>query len=187
MADTCPGCGVTFAPFVGPTHRYIGANAACWALYTTVLVRGEPAPELLEDSHVSRPSHASELVAAGDLQVLFADAYAAQHHGVPSRVATQSVDVHLLTLYGVIRRGVAPKHAEWARSRGLRHRDRGVYEWLEPPPLGAALSVRHLFPGGGVREPCSIAAYVVSVLDSWEAIHGDRLQDWYDRYVLADA
>ena len=62
---------------------------------------------------------------------------------VQSRVAVQSVNVHLLTLHGVIRRGVAAQNAEFCRSRALRHRDRGDVEWLEPPPLGSALSVRH--------------------------------------------
>jgi hypothetical protein len=184
MADVCPGCGVQFAPFSGPTHRYVGATPACWALYTAVLVNGEPDPALLEDSLVPEHSTAPTRTAPDDLGQLIADAYAAQHHGVPGPMSTQSVAVHLLTLHGVLRRDVAVENALWPRRRSLR--DKGVYTWLEPPPLGAALSVRHFFPGGGVREPVTRADYVTSVYETWDAAHGPRLAEWYDRYVLAD-
>ena len=38
----CPGCQAQLAPADGPTHRYIGASPACWALYTTLYNGGEP-------------------------------------------------------------------------------------------------------------------------------------------------
>ena len=83
----------------------------------------------------------------------------------------------------MLRAGVAPEHAEWPRRRGLR--TRGVYQKLEPPPLGAALTIRHLFPGGGAHEPCSIPEYVASVFAVWERQHGPRIAAWYEQFVLA--
>ena len=60
------------------------------------------------------------LVGAGGETVLLADAYAAQHPGVPGPQAIQSVAIHLLVLEGVFNRGVAPENAQWVRRRALR-------------------------------------------------------------------
>ncbi len=51
------------------------------------------------------------LLASHPFAPLLTDAYAAQHPGVPSPQAIRSVAVHLLTLYGVLVRGVPPKNA----------------------------------------------------------------------------
>jgi hypothetical protein len=61
-----------------------------------------------------------------------------------------------------------------------------VFHKLTPPPVGAALTVRHLFPGGGVDEPITVADYVASVFAAWEQQHGALLAEWYDTFVLAE-
>ena len=66
----------------GPTHRYIGASAGCWALYGEVLARE------YGDYALYVPVHR-----------LTVDAYAAQHPGEASRRAVQSVAVHLIRLH----------------------------------------------------------------------------------------
>jgi hypothetical protein len=37
-----PGCGALLARIDGPTHRYIGASPACWAIFTRLVNAGEP-------------------------------------------------------------------------------------------------------------------------------------------------
>jgi hypothetical protein len=183
--EPCPGCGALFPRIDGPTHPYIGASAGCWALFTPVAAGAVPDPQLVEQSAVPRRSmDVTPHAAAPGLSALLADAYAAQHHGEDSSQAIQSVAVHLLTMYGVLRGRVAPEHAQWPRRRGLRRR--GVFHKLTPPPVGAALTVRHLFPGGGVDEPITVADYVASVFAAWEQQHGALLAEWYDTFVLAE-
>ena len=181
----CPGCGTRYAAYSGPSHRYIGASSGCWALYSQILGGGPPEPELLANSLVDPAAPRTPWAPPDrDVSALLPDAYATQHHGVPSRVAIQSVSIHILTLYGVLRAGVDPSRADWPRRRGLR--DASHYTWLTPPPLGAGLSVRHFFAGGGVAKPCTSSDYVASVLAAWEAVHGDQIRDWYVKFVLKD-
>lgn len=90
-----------FLPHDGPTHAYIGAHPGCWALYSAVIATGAPG-DLLRSSRVdARPV---TTLPSRDLARLLVDGYAAQHHGVPSPQAIQSVAVDLLALYGIMAR-----------------------------------------------------------------------------------
>ncbi|MBI5565051.1 MAG: hypothetical protein HY870_09155, partial [Chloroflexi bacterium] len=99
--ETCPDCRVVLPKFDGPVHRYLGASASCWAMYAA-LGAGEPP------------------IAPGPFNALLVDAYTTQHPGVSSNQAIQSVAVHLLTLYGILERGVSIERAIWLRTRPLR-------------------------------------------------------------------
>jgi hypothetical protein len=179
----CQGCGVLFPPYDGPTHRYIGASAACWALFnTSVVLRNPEATDLLSQSRL--PETPAALPARNDasLDVMFGDAYGVQHHGGESPQAIQSVAVHLLDLHGIIAgRTTRPG---WALGRAIR--TRGVFHKLTPPPLGGALTIRHLFPGGGVLVPVTRTQYVLSVYDAWMSLHRSTIEEWYERYVVPD-
>lgn len=179
--ERCPGCAANFPAHAGATHPYIGASAACWALHSAVLAGIEPPEELLAGSTVE-PVLARVSAAPGSGTLLL-DAYAAQHHGVESPQAVQSVAVHLLVLHGVFAHGVAPDGALWIRRRAVRRR--GVFSWLTPPPADAAYSLRHCFPGPGVDRPCSIGTYVTSVYEAWQARHQRQLDAWYGAFVVA--
>src|SRR5262245_53935422 len=102
LLEPCRGCGVNLPPSNGQTHRYIGASPACWAIFANLLNAGQPP------------------LAPAPLNAVLGDAYAAQHPGTPGEQALQSVAVHLLTLYGVLNRGVTPDNALWIRQRALR-------------------------------------------------------------------
>ena len=180
----CPGCGALFPPHDGPTHRYIGASAGCWALFSwSVTGGGSDVTELVAQSRVpanvvSAPSHSDEL----PVDSLWGDAYGVQHHGEDSRQAIQSVAAHLLDLHAIITgRTTRPG---WAIGRAVR--TRGVFHRLAPPPLGSALTYRHLFPGGGVVTPATRSQYVVSVYEAWMALHRSTVDHWYERYVVPD-
>jgi hypothetical protein len=180
----CPGCGALFPPYDGLTHRYIGASAGCWALFGWSAVSGgADVTSLLAQSRIpdglvpaSVPSDTSSL------DPLFGDAYGVQHHGEDSPQAIQSVAAHLLDLYAIIT-GLTTRPG-WAIGRAVR--TRGVFHELAPPPLGSALTYRHLFPGGGVVTPATRSQYVVSVYEAWMALHRSTVEQWYERYVVAD-
>ena len=80
---SCPGCGALFPPQDGPTHRYIGASAACWALFSAATI-GSPvdASDLISESRV--PDSVVQVPAVSvpaSFDALFGDAYGVQHHG----------------------------------------------------------------------------------------------------------
>lgn len=167
--EACPGCGATLARLDGPTHRYIGASPACWALYTALQSGGEPP------------------LAPAPANALLVDAYAAQHPGVPSPQAIQSVAVHLLTLHGVLARGAGVERALWLRLEALQERAgprRGRFSWLEPPAFAGVLTVAAI-----VREPtpaarsAAVARYVEGVYGAWAAAQGQTIAAWYEAFV----
>ena len=116
------------------------------------------------------------------LDALFGDAYGVQHHGGESSQAIQSVAVHLLNVHGVIT-GKTTRPG-WAITRALRKK--GVFRKLTPPALGRALTIRHLFPDGGVVTPATRTQYVLSVYEVWMSVHGATVEQWYERYVVPD-
>ena len=114
---------LVFPPFDGPVHRYIGASPGCWALYSPLVVGEQPDPLLLGHSRVTATS--TVVPSRRELGAFVVDAYAVQHHGDASPQAVQSVAVHLLTLHGILARGLDPSRAIWLRLRPLR--TRGVF------------------------------------------------------------
>ncbi len=180
MLEPCPGCAAAFLPHDGPTHAYIGAHPGCWALYSAFISTAVPPVELLLSSRVDAPAPVSTS-RRDDLAPLVVDSYAAQHHGVPSPQAIQSVAVHLLVLHGVLSHGLAVDRALWIRRRALRIR--GVYRWLEPPQRESALSLRHIWDADNAKLILSPGAYVESVFDSWRALHHDTIAAWFMQYV----
>jgi hypothetical protein len=170
--ELCPGCEVNLPRFDGPTHRYIGASPACWALFASLVNAGQPP------------------LAPGSLNGLITDAYAAQHPGVPSPQAIQSVAVHLLTLYGVLVGGMSSSQALWIRQRALRpNRDakHGRFHWLTPPAFHGSLTIADIVqePTPSVRTG-KAADYVTQVWQLWAARHLLTIAGWYDTYVTSD-
>lgn len=170
--EHCPGCRADLPKLDGPTHRYIGASPACWAIFANLFNAGEPP------------------LAASPLNGLIGDAYAAQHPGTPSAQAVQSVAVHLLTLYGVFVRGVAPDKTLWIRQRALREKKnpkRDRFWWLPPPDFAGSLTVADI-----VQAPTPPARaekardYVEQVWSLWSQPHLQTLSIWYDEFVTKD-
>lgn len=167
--EPCPDCRALLPASDGPTHRYIGASAACWALYTALHNGGEP-PLL-----------------PGATNALLVDAYAAQHPGAPSAQAIQSVAVHLLALYGVLERGVAPQNALWIRQQALSERRQPKlhrFAWLAPPDFAGTVTIADIVqqPTPAARS-AHVRRYIDSVWGVWSAAHHDTVAGWYDRFV----
>ena len=184
MLSPCPGCGALFPPYDGPTHRYIGASAGCWALLTwSVLTRSPDVTDMVSRSRI--PETVVQIPTASaesSLDSLLGDAYGVQHHGENSPQAIQSVAGHLLNLHGII--SGKTTRPGWALGRALRRR--GVFHKLDPPELASALTIRHLFPDGGVVTPFTRTQYVLSVYETWMALHRSTVEKWYERYVVPD-
>ena len=180
----CQGCGALFPPHEGPTHRYIGASAACWALLNSVVLTQDPeiSQRLLSDSRVPEPHAQVPSRDDAAFDAVFGDAYGVQHHGGDSPQAIQSVALHLLNVHGIV--SGKTTRPQWAINRALRQK--GVFHRLQPPPLGRALTIRHLFPGGGVLAPITRTEYVLSVYEAWMSLHRHTVEQWYDRYVVPD-
>ena len=170
--ESCPGCGATLPRVIGPTHRYIGASPACWAIYTALSNAGEPP------------------IAPTPARALIVDAYAAQHPGTPSPQAIQSVAVHLLALYGVFVRGVDPGTALWIRRRALREhngRKHGRFQWLTPPDFAGSLTVADIAQAPTPPARAELAGrYVEEVWACWSESHVATIAAWYDRFVVSD-
>jgi hypothetical protein len=184
MLTPCHGCGALFPSFEGPTHRYVGASAGCWALFNwSVTMEESDDFGLIAQSRIpENPVRVPSLSDAIPLDALFGDAYGVQHHGEDSPQAIQSVAVHLLNLYGIISgKTTSPR---WPIGRAIRVR--GVFHKLDPPALGCALTIRHLFSGGGIVTPVTRSQYVVSVYEAWMALHRSTVEQWYERYVVPD-
>jgi hypothetical protein len=177
----CPGCGALYPPSDGPTHRYLGASAGCFALFSWYMVGNPEVSGMLAESRIPEMS-AAVPPAEPALDILIGDAYGVQHHGEESPQAIQSVAVHFLDLHAVITGQT--KTPGWAIKRALRIK--GVFHKLVPPTQGSALTIRHLFPGGGVGASITRSQYVRSVYDTWMALHGATIALWYERYVVQD-
>lgn len=170
--ERCPGCRADLQRLAGPTHRYIGASPACWEIFSNLLNAGVPR------------------IAQAPTNALIGDAYAAQHSGTPSDQAIQSVAVHLLTLYGVLIRGVQPASALWIRQRALREKrvpKRRRFRWLAPPLFEGSLTVSHIVK---VPDPAARAdkarEYVEQVWSLWHAEHAHTISAWYEAFVVPD-
>lgn len=173
ITETCPDCGAVLPKFDGPTHRYLGASASCWALYAALSGGGEPP------------------IAPGPLNALLIDAYAAQHPGTPSNQAIQSVAVHLLTLYGVLERGVSIDRAVWLRTRPLRAGARPKHSrfvWLTPPSFANTLKVADIVAAPTpTARAARLSEYVRSVWSAWrQTEHTATIARWYEQHVLPE-
>ena len=131
----CHGCGALFPPSDGPTHRYLGASAPCWALFHSAVMRQDPEPIApLTESRVPETPITIPTRPKDSLDTLFGDVYGVQHHGDDSPQAIQSVALHLLNLHGII--SGKTTRPGWPIGRALR--TRGVFHKLAPPPSNVA-------------------------------------------------
>lgn len=170
--EPCPDCRALLSPLDGPTHRYLGASSACWTLYANLHNGGEPP------------------LAPSPYNNLLVDAYAAQHPGVPSDQAIQSVAVHTITLYGVLERGVSLEQTLWLRLRPLREQKsskRGRFHWLTPPSFAGTITIAEIVavPTPTARSQ-KVKGYAEQVWSLWAQAHEATITHWYEAFVLPD-
>ena len=170
--EECPDCGVKLPTFDGdnrPRHAYIGASASCWDMFSNLWGANDPP------------------LAPMPLNGLILDGYCVQHHGTESPAAIQSVAVHLLAMYGVLRRAVPPERAQWIRERAVRpmkiHRHKR-WHWLEPLDQSSLLTVCDIVDPTDPAERARVAQdYVTEVAELWLAAYEADARDWFDRFI----
>ena len=161
----CDGCGLVLPVRAGPTHPYIGASPACWALFGEVLAREYGDPEY------SR------------LHQVTVDTYAVQHPGVPERRAIQSVALHLITLCLVLEDAADP-----AEGPKLHKRLAGwpSFHWLEPPsPTGGITVADVLRARTPVEHERMVEEWARDVWAAWEPHHA-TVRGWIERALSGD-
>lgn len=108
---------------------------------------------------------------------LTVDAYAAQHPGVPSRLAVQSVAVHLIRLNFQLERGLPHEKANAVMLRVSAHA-KDSFTWLNPPKsLGAVTVLNVLDTENPVEHAERVREWAKSVWDAWSP-HHDTVRRW---------
>ena len=157
----CQGCGVVLPAHAGPTHPYIGASPACWALFGELLAREYGDPEYFR------------------LHQVTVDTYAVQHPGVPERRSIQSVAVHLITLCLVLEGGADPRDGPALHKRlaGL------AFHWLEPPIPNGRITVADVLQAQTPAEhERMVEAWARDVWSAWEP-HQATVRRWVERFL----
>lgn len=116
---TCPGCGLEMPLSARSYDRKFHASAECWSVFEEVLA-----------------AEFQNAVLFGQVHQLTVDTYAVQHAG--GRHPDKSVCVHLVGLYLMLERGVAPMEVP-----PLLQRLASGASWLylDPPEARATLTV----------------------------------------------
>ena len=149
----CYGCGALVPETDGARHKYIGAAAGCWAIYGEILAKEYSDPSYFYPAHR-----------------LTADAYAAQHPGVPGRQATQSVYVHLAGLYLALEKNYDYQKIPRIMSSLTEQSENFV--WLEPPVLNGTITVVDVVRAGNAEEHQKIVRdWAEDVWLAWAAHH----------------
>ena len=165
FGSRCQGCGLVLPTRVGPTHPYIGASPACWALFGEVLAREYGDREYFR------------------LHQLTVDTYAVQHPGVPERRAIQSVAVHLITLCLVLEEGADPAAGPALHTRVA---GRASFHWLEPPVPNGRITVADVLQARSPSEhERMVKAWARDVWAAWER-HHVTVREWIARFLSDD-
>jgi hypothetical protein len=157
----CPGCGLVLPGQPdAPNHPYIGASAACWALYGEVLAREYEDPAYFRVHQLS------------------VDTYAAQHPGVPERRSIQSLALHLITLCRVLEDEADPADGPELHRRLAKQPE---FSWLEPPERIGKITVADVRAASDAAEHERIVRrWAREVWRAWEPHHA-TVRRWIDR------
>jgi hypothetical protein len=154
MIERCHSCGAeTPLSNTGVTHAYLDASPGCWARYGEVLAR-----------EYSDPTYFS-------VHALTVDAYALQHPGEESSKTTNSLNLHLVSLYAYYR-----KHVELHELSNLKSRLANFkiqFQWLPPPKDLGAITVNEIWSANTAQQHRErVIEWGEMVLDSWREHHG---------------
>ena len=159
VATACPGCGISLPDSDGPTHAYLNASPACWALYGEILAR--------EYSDLERFV----------VHQLTVDTYAVQHSVGSDPRSRQSLALHLMTLCLFLERGADPRTGPALHKRLIGRR---VEQELDPPRPNGDLTVAYVY--GAVTPDEHIDRVERWARDVWEAWapHHHTIRRWLD-------
>jgi Family of unknown function (DUF5946) len=151
-------CGARLTAMEGPIHRYMLSTPACWEAYGQVLAREYEDPSRWRTHRFS------------------VDAYAAQHPGIDTPQARNSVGVHLSRLCLIFDR-------EWPLERAndamlAITAKKFNYPWLSPPATPASLNVSDILAAqDAAQHMAAVEAWARAVWNSWRD-QQDTVRDW---------
>jgi hypothetical protein len=161
----CPGCGAVLPAVNGPTHAYMGASPACWALYR----------------RLSTPPFARRQ--GTRLRRLVEDAYAVQHPGVQERRSLQSVAVHLMGLCVLLERAEQPRKLVPVLGRMPARKTLDLH-WLDPPKRNGKITAAAVLEAGAeAAHGPSVEAWARDVWKAWKP-HHPTVRGWLDAPCL---
>jgi hypothetical protein len=161
----CPGCRAVLPAVKGPTHAYMVASPACWALYR----------------RLSTPPFARRQ--GTRLRRLVEDAYAVQHPGAHDRRALQSVAVHLMGLCVLLERADEPRKLVPVLGRMPARKPLDLH-WLDPPARNGKITAAAVLAAGFEAEHGpSVEAWARDVWAAWAA-HQPTVRGWLDAPCL---
>jgi len=147
---TCPGCGLELPVGVRGYDRKFHASAECWSLFEELLA-----------------AEFQNAALFGSVHQLSVDAYAVQHAG--GRHPDKSVCVHLVGLYLMLERGIAPARVPPYLQRLA---SRAVWPHLDPPAERAHLTVNDIVHAGSHQaHALRVREWAAQVWRVWGAHH----------------
>lgn len=162
--EECVWCRGVFPKINGITHEYIESVPGCWQTYSEILGK--------EYGEYGYPETTHRLTV---------DTYAIQHPGKPSHKSTQSVIVHLISLYFVLEKGLEGKQATQKIQKALQSNLH--MEWLEPPQLENTITVLYVNDAVGKEEhEKRVREWALSVWEKWYSLYKDKINNWVQSF-----
>jgi len=151
----CIGCGAEVPDIDGPTHKYLGASPGCWNIYGDILAKEYGDPDYMK------------------VHRLTVDAYSLQHLGEESPQTIQSMNLHLMALCAAIEHGIKYDFIPKIMNNRLKeYKNKGVFSWLNPPPLLGIITVVEVARAQTTQEHTKIVeAWAQEIWGLWSDHH----------------
>ena len=160
--ETCFSCGATTpVSKTGATHRYMLSSPGCWEVFGEILNR--------EYSDMNY----------WKVHELTVDAYAIQHIGEESKQTINSLNVHLLSLYGYFKGG-KDIHQLHSIKQGAAQSRQG-FKWLERPDNFGPYTVEDVIKAESAEEHKEIVEkWAEGAFSAWFNKHGAHIEWLYN-------
>jgi hypothetical protein len=158
---TCPGCGLELPQLHTPTPTDLGASAACWALYSQLLV------------------HEYSLAVSRRVHRLTLSAYAAQHPATSAHQPINQMSLHLIELCLLLDHS-RPAHQATKLLATVLEQPAGL-RWLEPPMPNGTVTVSDVL-AARTRDAHELVVerWARSVWNAWRPHHA-TVRAWIER------
>ena len=154
----CYGCGAMVDNIAGKPHDYIGAVQGCWNLYRQILAK-----EYLEYNDFELTNR------------LTVDMYAVQHLGHPNRRSIQSVNIHLISLYIIVKK-IDEKYVTKLLNKILSKKP--IFEWLDLPEPNGLKTIIDVLKAKNIEEhKIYVKEWAEDVWNYWYKKHGAIIEN----------
>ena len=157
--EICDSCGGSYVKNNSSTHPYMHSSESCWFAYCQVL----------EKEYSNRKYWKNHR--------LTVDAYAVQHPGIECAQATQSVAIHLISLFLVLEKKIPQNQVTKLLARATEKK----FSWLVPPDNFGEITVENVLLANSHNEHIELVERWAR--SSWHAwnIHHETIRNWAKR------